>query len=135
MNEEINSKKSGDQSAAIALAMLVESGYAVSIPWGDNQRYDLVAERNGVFWRIQCKTGWMEKTGYGYFRCNTSNKSTSNGKIVRKHYRGQIECFLVWFPPHRIMYCLPVNEVPITGCSMTLAKAESYRFQGTLPPR
>ena len=113
----MNTKQTGDQSTAIALAMLLEAGYSISVPWGDNQRYDLIAELEGKFWRIQCKTGWVEN---GCVRFNTSNKSTSEGKVVRRHYEGQVECFMVWCPENRTMYCIPIFEAPKTDMKLRL---------------
>lgn len=142
MNICNNTKKAGDKSTAITLAMLVEAGYSVSIPWGDNQRYDLIAERDGRFWRIQCKTGWLHN---GCVKFNTANKSTQKGKIVRKAYHGQIEHFLVWCPDNRILYCIPVNNSPNTGMMLRLEDtattinyprikwANKYVFDGILP--
>jgi len=52
----------GERSEAIIIARLLEIGYDVLTPFGDNQRYDLVIEdANGRFWRVQCKMGWMDE--------------------------------------------------------------------------
>jgi len=59
---EQNHKAKGERSEAIIIAKLLEVGYHVFIPFGDNLRCDLVIEdADGTFWRIQCKTGWLDK--------------------------------------------------------------------------
>src|SRR5216683_2126443 len=56
-----NPKATGERSQAYIIAKLLDVGYNVLIPYGDNTRYDLVIEdADGKFWRVQCKTGWLE---------------------------------------------------------------------------
>ncbi len=53
--------KTGDISEAAIVARLLQSNYIVLTPYGKNHRYDLVIEdADGIFWRIQCKTGWLD---------------------------------------------------------------------------
>lgn len=55
-------KQLGEQSQAHIIARLLEVGYTVLVPYGDSNRYDLVIEGgDGQFWRVQCKTAYMEK--------------------------------------------------------------------------
>ena len=37
------------------MALAIERGYRVSLPFGEDCPYDLVVERNGVLERVQCK--------------------------------------------------------------------------------
>jgi len=54
--------KTGDISEAAIITRLLQSGYVVLTPYGKNHRYDLLIEdADGKFWRIQCKTGWMDE--------------------------------------------------------------------------
>jgi len=47
-------KTIGDCSQAYIMAKLLEIGYSVLTPFGDNQRYDLVIEdAEGQLWRVQ----------------------------------------------------------------------------------
>lgn len=48
-------KKKGAIAETKMLAYLIERGFNVSIPWGEDIRYDLVSEKEGVFKRIQVK--------------------------------------------------------------------------------
>ena len=50
-------KVTGERTEALILAKLVTAGYAVSLPFGNNQRYDLIYEDAGVLKKAQCKTG------------------------------------------------------------------------------
>jgi PD-(D/E)XK endonuclease len=55
-----NTKLIGDKSVAIVLAELVKREVPVSLPWGDNQRYDLVIDVGRLF-RLQVKTAYLKK--------------------------------------------------------------------------
>jgi len=48
-------KHKGDIAEAKVLSYLIGKGYKVFIPWGEDHRYDLVSEIEGVFKRIQVK--------------------------------------------------------------------------------
>jgi hypothetical protein len=83
-------KEVGERTEAAILNHFIQKGVPVSIPWGNNQRYDLVLEENGVLLKAQCKTGTYKK---GVVTFATSSKS---GGKSRKDYSGQIDCFLVY---------------------------------------
>ena len=52
---KINWKTFGDIGEAIVIAEAIKKGYTVSIPFGDNKKYDLIIERNGKLEKIQVK--------------------------------------------------------------------------------
>lgn len=48
-------KQKGDTAEAFVTYLLKQNGFNVLIPWGEDSRYDLVTEKNGIFKRIQVK--------------------------------------------------------------------------------
>ncbi len=51
----------GEISEAAIITRFLQLGYIVLTPYGGNQRYDLVIEdADGNFWRIQCKSAWID---------------------------------------------------------------------------
>jgi hypothetical protein len=52
-----NTKSTGDISEAVVMAEFLKAGFPVLLPFGDNQRYDMVVEVSGRLLRVQCKTG------------------------------------------------------------------------------
>jgi len=48
-------KQKGDIAEAYVIYALRQKGFNVLVPWGEDNRYDLVSEKNGVFKRIQVK--------------------------------------------------------------------------------
>jgi hypothetical protein len=48
-------KQKGDIAEAFVTFLLKQKGFTVLIPWGEDSRYDIVTEKNGVFKRVQVK--------------------------------------------------------------------------------
>lgn len=76
-------KQLGERSQAHIIARLLEVGYNVLTPYGDSSRYDLVIEdAEGQFWRVQCKTAWIENGDASIQFAATSLRTRStNGKV------------------------------------------------------
>ncbi len=83
MEPRRNTKWIGDLSAAKTLSRLLECGYAVSLPFGDNLRYDLVADDGLQLLRVQCKTGRLDSKGSIKFPVSSSAKETLNKSVDR----------------------------------------------------
>ena len=77
----MNSKTKGQLSEAKVLYELQKHNIPVCIPWGDNERYDLVAEFNGKLNKIQVKTANDERNGAICCYCRSSTNHTTNKKL------------------------------------------------------
>ena len=79
----MNSKDKGNIGEAVILAEFVKRGIAVAIPFGDNSRYDLIAEFNGKLNKIQVKycNQQISENNSIYCPCASSTNHTTN-----KHY-------------------------------------------------
>jgi len=119
-----NPKAVGERSQAYIIAKLLEAGYNVLIPYGDNARYDAVIEdADGNFWRVQCKTGWVDgDSTYIQFKTASSYYHTKAGRTnhSKRDYRGQIDYFAVYCPETRGMYLIPVDHVGIASANLRL---------------
>ena len=62
----------------------VELGYIVSIPYGNNSRYDLLVDTGKNFYRVQCKTASLNNNGS--YTINTSNSVSTTTQRRTKHY-------------------------------------------------
>ncbi len=119
-----NHKAIGECSEAIITARLIEAGYDILVPFGDNLRYDLLlADADGQFWRIQCKTGWLEANGDSIvfatasFYYHTKAGRTSHGS---KSYHGQIDYFAVYCPETKGVYLIPIEHSGMSRMSLRL---------------
>lgn len=109
-----NTKEIGERTEAIILASLIKAGFVVLTPFGDNQRYDLVIDYEGEFFRIQCKTGRMKNNIIRFSACSVTRANKASG-ASRKDYRGQIEAFGVYCPDNDKIYFVPVGDVGVEG--------------------
>jgi hypothetical protein len=90
---------------------LVRRGYSVLLPFGVNQRYDLVLDLGGRFIRAQCKTGRLRD---GVVTFSTRSVRSNTRRTVVRDYRGDADVFLVYCPGTRRLYCIPIEDAPIT---------------------
>src|SRR5579884_660570 len=111
-----NKKALGERSQAIIIYRLLEAGYNILTPYGDNTRYDLVIEdADGQFWRVQCKTAWMDKRSNDEavrFATASSHYHYRGGKYnhARRGYQGQIDFFAVYSPDLDKVYLIPIDH-------------------------
>src|SRR5205085_1552655 len=117
-------KDIGDRSTLAIILALREAGYRVLLPFGENTRYDLAIEADGVLQRVQCKTGHLEN-GAVFFRTSSSYYHHPNPSVPAKHYLGQVDCFAVYCRATSGVYLVPIADL-------------SPQWQGALridPPR
>lgn len=99
--------KRGDISKwRVALALL-ERGEVVLHPVSEDSRYDLAIDRDGVLYRIQCKTG-KYKRGCVVFKA--ASVHGHRGKPPR-NYVGQIDAFGVYCPQLGKTYLVPIDSM------------------------
>jgi hypothetical protein len=97
----------GTRTEATILSELVRRGYQVLLPFGQNQRYDLVLEIDGSFMRVQCKTGRLRN---GCIEFNTRSTRVNTKRTVQRDYKGQVELFMVHCLETNGIYAVPVDE-------------------------
>ena len=105
-----NTKAAGDITEAVVLAEFLRAGFPVCVPFGDNQRYDLVVEAGGRFLRVQCKTASLTSDRCGGKGC--IRFKARSGVHESRPYRGQADLFAAYSPDTRRIYVLAVDEVP-----------------------
>ena len=135
-----NSKAVGDETEARAISKLISCGYSVSIPFGDNDKYDLVVDTGDDLYRIQCKTGWSNKADT--VRFNTHSQTTKDGVYHEDTYQGAIDAFLVYYPENDQFYWIDAADATEQKMELRFESeidhpsinwAAAYRFDGTIP--
>lgn len=105
----------GHRTEASILAELVRRGHRVLVPFGVNQRYDLVIEGDGRFLRAQCKTGRLRD---GVIQFSTRSIQSNRHRITARSYAGEIDLFLVYCPDNGGVYAMPVEDA--SACEVRL---------------
>jgi len=109
----IHPKLVGDRSAAMVLARLLEIYEVVLLPFGENQRYDLVIDTGTDFIRVQCKTGRLENGVIRFNACSSTyhHPNRASGQPYRHHYRGAADMFGVYCRGNDKVYLVPVEDI------------------------
>ena len=107
----------------------------VLMPFGENQRYDLLIDDNGRFTRVQCKTGRLRRGGVEFNTCSFTYHHPNNQgtKEYQKHYRGAADVFGVYCKEVDRVYLVPVDDVGIRACFLRIeptknAQAKKVRW-------
>ena len=131
-----HTKSIGEYSEVVIAERLLKAGYNVLTPYGDSLRYDLVIEdADGKFWRVQCKTAWIDKrTGNEVvkFATSSSHYHYRGGKYNhrRQGYQGQIEYFAVYSPDLDKVYLIPIDHAGASDMSLRLTMPKGRNHHG-----
>ena len=115
-------KDQGILGESQVLAKFVSLGIPVSIPFGDNCSYDLIAEFNGKLNKIQVKTSIQTAEGKTVFELSRKRINTSN-TYIKAYDSNEIDYFALYSVVRNKIYLIPIEEAP--------SKAISIRFEPT----
>ena len=91
--KELQSKQKGNLTELQCITAFYELGYTVSIPYGENSRYDLIADINGELIKVQVKSSRVKKDEEAIkFACRSTNVNTQ-GTTYQRYTKQQIDYF------------------------------------------
>lgn len=106
----VNTKAIGNVGEARVLSELISLGIPVCLPFGDNERYDLVADFNGRLVRIQVKTvGVLSRDGKSVTVPLSSKRPASKG-YAEVRYAGDVEFVAAVILPWDCVLLIQVDE-------------------------
>lgn len=82
----MNSKQIGNITEVECMLAFLKQGYNVLQPYGDCERYDFVADINGKFYKIQCKTSKKIDEEGSAIEINCRSSHRVNGKCINEKY-------------------------------------------------
>lgn len=105
----MNTKQTGNVSEIQIIADLISRGISVSIPFGDNDKYDIIIEVDETLIPVQCKTANRIDGGV---RFNTDSQVThrSEGPKREGYENTIVEYFAVYSPSLDEIYWVPVEK-------------------------
>ena len=104
-----NTKTKGQISEARVLYEFQKYHIPVCLPWGDNERYDMVAEFDGKFNRIQIKTANQEENGAVCCWARSSTNHTTNKKL--SSYEDDVDYFVFVNQTRDWLALVPIEEL------------------------
>lgn len=137
-----NTKDRGDKTESAIIHKFISEGYSVSIPFGDNDKYDIIVDSDDRLYRVQCKTAWQNKDDT--IRFNTHSQTTKDGEYHEDTYDGEIDAFAVRYPKTDAIYWIPISEATAQKMELRFATdsnhprinwAEDYKFDSSFPSR
>jgi hypothetical protein len=111
-----NTKAQGDLSELAVMKKLASKGFWLSIPFGENQRYDVLADDGERVLRVQVKTGRLRNGVIKYACCSAHYHR--GGKD--QPYFGQIDLLAVFCPDNDTVYMLPESELVATRAHLRI---------------
>jgi hypothetical protein len=117
----------GHRAEAAILSELVKRAYRVLLPFGVNQRYDLVLDCDGRLLKAQCKTGRL-RDGAIEFRAVSTQCNMNRTRIVG--YAGQVDLFIVYCFETKGVYVIPADEVRGARMSLRVSLPRNRQCKG-----
>lgn len=117
----------GDLAEAMVIAALIRRGERVLKPISPSCRYDLVLDRNGHFYRVQCKTARLNK--HGAVEVPTSNP-VGRVNTKWKPYYGHADLFGAYCPDTDKCYLIPVDECGPRSVSLRVHPSKNNQASG-----
>ena len=94
MSELFNEKQiKGITTELSCMQKFIELGYIVSVPYGNNSRYDLLVDNGKTIWKVQCKTAKLNENGS--YTIQTCNKVSTTTQRKTKHYTKEEIDFII----------------------------------------
>ena len=100
----MNSKQIGNVTEVECMLAFLKLGYNVLQPYGDCERYDFVADINGKFYKIQCKTS--KKTDD--IETSIEFSCRSSHRVNEKYTSEDVDFFATTYRDK--CYLIPQNE-------------------------
>lgn len=123
---ELTSKQKGNLTELQCIAAFVAAGYGVSIPYGDNSKYDFIADVNGKLLKIQVKTSSLKDENAIQFSCRSTHVNCAGVKNER-YSSEDVDFFATYW--NNQCYLVPIAESSVTK-TLRFAPPKSGQIKG-----
>ena len=107
---ELDTKKKGNLTEMQCMSAFMEQGCGVSIPFGDNSKYDFIADVDGHLLKIQVKTASPKDDNVIKFSCRSTHVNCTGVKHIR-YSANDIDYFATYWDNK--CYLVPVEECSV----------------------
>ena len=102
----MNTKRTGDITELQCITYLFELGFEISIPYGENSRYDFIIDNGKDLLKIQCKTCQVFES-YISIPCRSIRSNRTRNRVV-KYNKQEIDYFATYY--NNKCYIISVEE-------------------------
>lgn len=107
---ELDAKKKGNLTEMQCMSAFMAHGCGVSIPFGDNSKYDFIADVDGQLLKIQVKTASVKDENSIKFSCRSTHVNCTGVKNVR-YSANDIDYFATYWDNK--CYLVPIEECSV----------------------
>jgi len=127
--KNLSTKAKGNLTELQCITAFYELGYQVSIPYGENSRYDFIADINGKLIRVQVKTASICKDTEGAISFSTrSTRINSTQNISHSYTKEEIDYFATYW--ENKCYLIPINETASTKKTLRFNPPKNGQIKG-----
>ena len=125
---ELTSKQKGNLTELQCLTAFYAEGCHVSLPYGENSRYDMIVDVNGILIKVQVKTSSLKSDNEDaiIFSCRSSYVNSTGTKNIR-YTEKEIDYFATFWKGQ--CYLVPVSECS-TEKTLRFAPPKSGQLKG-----
>lgn len=125
----MNTREQGDIGVAQAIYWYTKQGYKISKPMSDSTRYDLVIEKNGKLYRVECKTSFY-KTKYGTpcVQLKTCGGNQSWGGVSKRISKEDTDILFISIDGVD-SYEIPMDQLEVFSSIKLGKKYEKYKLR------
>ena len=138
---ELTTKQKGNITEMECILAFMKAGYKISIPYGEDCRYDLVVDINNHLYRVQCKTSHALINSEDGFKFKTKSVVvTTHGVKESQYNENEIDFFATVYEGN--CYLVPVEECgnektlryhyPANGQKKGISLAETYLMENVI---
>jgi hypothetical protein len=126
MSNKLSSRQVGAVGVARVTGALLRCGYNVLTPYEDFAGYDVVAEDDGKFHRIQVKTSQMMEPNRNRYRF-----TTSSGSQVKRLITG-VDYVACWAMGDDLFWLIPIAKCKTITTKFCPSTGQSWRVFSNL---
>jgi len=127
--KELTVKRKGILTEEELKLWFLQQGYSVSVPIGDDDRYDFIVDFDGKLVKMQSKTSNLTRTvDCLNFAC-ASIKYNSTGSHRTQYTKNDIDYFCTIHPENHQVYIVPV-DICGNECNLRFNAPKSNNYKG-----
>ncbi|MCK9482348.1 MAG: group I intron-associated PD-(D/E)XK endonuclease [Bacteroidia bacterium] len=125
----MDSKRLGMIGEAEVIAEFVKNQIPIYLPFGDNERCDLIAEFNGKLNKIQIKTSEKTSNGTITFELSSRRNNLTSSKKVR-YSEEEIDYFALYNLERDSIYLIKIQDAPKETITFRFEETKNNQVKG-----